>query len=150
MRNTTKQLFKHIESQIPKFNEALVGGLVSKQMQFCEQYVDRIFHCAAPNFPAGLRYLRCERCTPQETLQVITAKRGNRQSYELSRSDIYMVKCIFEFNGEELKPRYLYLPYVNDAGLIHLRGSVFAISPVLADHAVSTGVDSIFIPVNRS
>lgn len=144
-----RKLFAHIEGHCPKFNPLVADGLACKQLEYVEQYIDRIIRCAEPGFPDGLRYVRYARCTPAEEHAVVTAKRNNRQSYELSRSDIYLVKYIFEFKGEELKPRYLYLPFVSDAGLITLLGSTFSISPVLADTAISVGVDSIFIPLNR-
>jgi len=143
------RLFGYIEQHSPKFNTVVAGGLVAKQMQFVEQYIERIIRCAEPSFPPGFKFIRSIRCTPQEEFQVVTAKRNNRQTYELSRSDVYLMKYMFEFQGEELRPHYLLLPYVSPAGLIQIRGSLFGISPVLADHAVSVGVDSIFIPVNK-
>jgi hypothetical protein len=42
---------------------------------------------------------------------------------------------------------HMYLPSVRQAGLITIRASTFAISPVLADRAISYGVNTIFIPL---
>lgn len=145
-----KESFKIVQQRMPPFNEKVVGGYVAREMKNCEGYVERIIHCAAPSFPPGLKYKGCMRCTPMETYQLLTAKRRNRQTYELAQSDVYLMKYLFEYNGEELRPVYLFLPYVNQAGMIHIRDSLFAISPILADHAISAGTNTIFIPVNRA
>lgn len=145
-----KQTFKEVEKRMPKFNDDVVGGFVAKELKNCEYYIERTIHCTATSFPPGLRYKGSMRCTPHETYQHLTMKRRNRQTYELARSDIYMMKYFFEYNGEELRPVHLFLPFVSKAGLIHIRDSLFAISPVLADHAISAGTSSIFIPVHRA
>lgn len=145
-----KLTFKEVDKRMPRFNEDVVGGFVAKELKNCEYYIERTIHCTATSFPPGLKYKGCMRCTPMETYQLLTAKRRNRQTFELARSDIYLMKYFFEYNGEELKPVYLFLPFVSKAGLIHIRDSMFAISPVLADHAISAGTTSIFIPVHRA
>lgn len=144
-----KKLFDYIEEHTPKFNPIIANGLAVQQFQYIENYVDRIIRCAEPGFPEGLRYERYQRCTPHEEYGVTTAKRNNRHTYELTRSDLYMVKYIFTYHGEELKPRYLYLPFVKDAGIISLLGSTFAVAPTLADKTISVGTETIFIPLNR-
>ena len=144
-----KALFAHIEKQFPKFNERVCNGFAVGEMQHVERYIDRTLRDAEQSFPPGLRYRGFERCTPHEEYAFITAKRHNRQTYELASSDIYLVKYHFEYQGEELKPRYLFLPFVRDGGTITLLGSTFQISPVLADKAISVGIDNIFIPLNR-
>lgn len=145
-------LFKLVEDQMPKFNPLIANGLAVEQMKEVENYIDQIFRCAALGFPPGLRYEGYVRCTPIEEYNEITHKRNNKRLCEIARSDLYLVKYNFSYtqNGktEALYPRYLYLPFVNDAGIITLRGSRFMISPVLADRAISVEMDNIFIPLN--
>lgn len=143
------KLFALVEEVTPKFNTLVVDGLAVPQMRLVESYVDRIMKTAEADFPPSLRYLGCRRCTPQEEYAEVTKRLNNQSTFELARSDLYMVKYFFSFEGEELEPRYMYLPFVGEAGIITIRGSVFSISPVLADKAISVGPDSIFIPLNR-
>lgn len=144
------KLFGLVETLIPKFNTSLVDGLACRELKYVEGYVDRIIRCAEVDFPEGLKYRGYRRCTPQEEQTVNTERlSGQTSTLELARSDVFMIKLYFEFKGEELKPCYLNLPFVNDAGIIHIRGSVFSIAPVLADKAISVGSDNIFIPLNR-
>lgn len=144
-----KVLFAHIDKHFPKFNERVCNGFAVGEMQNVERYVDRIIRCAEQSFPEGLVYRGFERCTPEEEYAFATAKRNNKQSFELAKSDVYLVKYYFDYFGEEIKPRYLYLPYVRDCGMITILGSNFQISPVLADKAISVGIDNIFVPLNR-
>lgn len=144
------RLFDHIHNKhTPKLNRAVCDGVAVEHMRSIEGYIDRIIRCAEEGFPEGLKYIDYERCTPQEEYNEVTRKRNNRRSFDLSRSDVYMVRYHFSFDGEELFPLFLYLPFVSDGGLIRLRGSLYSISPVLADKAISVGQNSLFIPLTR-
>lgn len=147
------RLFDHIQKSCPQFNRDITRGLAVKAMAEAEQWIDRIWRCAEADFPPGLRYVDYQRCTPTEEYNIMTAKRSNSNNklyYEYARTDVYLTKYIFEFEGERLPPRPLFLPYVEDGGIIHINGSVFSISPVLADRAISVGEDSIYVPVTRA
>lgn len=144
------RIIELIAEQTPKFNDMVVEGIACAHLNMVELYVDRMFRTAEVDFPPDVRYLGYERCTPQEEYSEQTRRLTNTQStLELARSDVYMVRYRFSFRGEELEPRYLFLPFVTSAGIITIRGSTFSIAPVLADKAVSVGPDSIFIPLNR-
>lgn len=144
-----KKLFDLVEAQTPKMNPIVVNGVAVDQMRLVEDHIHRIFKTAAADFPPELQYAGYRRCTPQEEFNELTKKQNAQTAYELAPSDMYMVKYLFTFQGEELEPRYIYLPFVNDAGIIRIRGSQFQIAPVLADKAISIGPDFIFIPLNR-
>lgn len=150
-----KHLFALVKEKIPKFNELIVNGLAVQQMRLVEPYVDRIFRTAATSFPEGLQYLGYRRCTPHEEFDEIARRTSkgkstskNKTTLELSRTDTYMVKYFFSYQGEELEARHLYLPFVGDGGMMSIRGSMFAISPTLADSTLSVGSDTIFIPMS--
>lgn len=144
-----KQLFELVSQSLPAFNDAIVDGLAVHQLKFVEAYVDRIMRTAEVDFPPELKYLGFKRCTPQEEFTEITRRLSSQSTFELAPSDLFMVKYFFSFKGEELEPQCIYLPFVMPGGLIRIRGSLFNISPVLADKAISVGTDSIFIPLNR-
>jgi len=140
-------LFSLVADATPKFNPSIMNGLAVEQMKGVERYVDSLFRSISKSFPDKLKYVGCSRCTPQEEYQEITRKRNNRYTIDIARSDFFMMKYMFRYDGEDLPDRYIYLPYVRQGGLISIRGSTFSISPVLADRAISYGSDSIFIPV---
>lgn len=140
-------LFSLVADATPKFNPTIMNGLAVEQMKGVESYVDSLFRSISKSFPEELKYIGGSRCTPQEEYQEITRKRNNRYTIDIARSDFFMMKYLFRYNGEDLPARYIYLPFVRQGGLMAIRGSMFSVSPVIADRAISFSSDSIFIPV---
>lgn len=147
-----RRLFAAIQKDCPKFNRQITRGLACAQLKHVEHYIERVMRSAERGFPEGLVFARGDRVSPQEEFNVLTAKRsqkkGSKQIYEFSQSDVYLYKWLFEFQGQLLKPVYTYLPYVRDGGIITITGNKYSISPVMADKAISVGEDDIFIPLN--
>lgn len=144
------RLFDMIDKDVPQFNRQLVRGLACEHLKRAKQHIDRIIRCAEEQYPEGLEFVESTRCTPMEEYNEITKARGNaNRVYDLAKSDVYLVKYQFKYKGENLRPRYLYLPHVRQGGIINIMGKQFAISPVLADKVFSIGVDDIFIPMPR-
>lgn len=149
-------LFKILEADMPRFNPLIANGLAVEKMRLAEQYIDQIFRCAEEGFPEGLKYLGPHPCTPEEEYMELTRRRtepkrrrSTWRNYEISKSDLYMMRYDFEYEGEVIK-RYLQLPYVREGGIITLRDSTFTVSPVLADRAVSVGDNVLFIPLTMA
>ena len=137
-----------IDSRTPKINPLIANGLAVREMRFVEEYIDSTIRDVERDFPDGLRYVDYRRLTPiEEYIRVI--QQNSKTQFDVARSDVYMIVLNFEFKGEKIvKP--LYLPYVRPGGLITLRGSTFAISPVLADKGISLGTDSAFVQISKA
>ena len=133
----------------PKANPLVMKGLACYYMQYADQYVDSVFKSASKSFPQGLEYLGYERCTPYEEFIQITRVINNKRLYDLAKSDLYMNKYKFAFNGKPLPDRFIYLPFVAEGGLFHLGGPLYHITPVLSDKVISPGTDSIFVRLLR-
>lgn len=138
-----------LEATTPKVNDAVMKGLATLYMQNAEQYIDNVFRSAARSFPKGLVYSGYERCTPEEEFAEVTKVKNNKRIYDLAKSDLYLVKYKFTFNDVPLPDRYVYLPFVGEAGIFSLGGSLFHITPVLSDKVISPGFDSIFVRLLR-
>ena len=136
-----------IRERMPKFNRLVADGFAVSQMAYVEQYIDDIWRAASKRFPQGLEYKGYQRCTPNEEYAEIIRKR-TKQMFELTQSDVYMVKYLLSFNGKPLKPRYIYLPFVGQAGSMRIYDSVYYISPVLSDVSISVVKDTVFMPVS--
>lgn len=147
-------LARLVDEDTPKLTPEIANGLAVYLMPHAEKHIDSVFRAAAKGFPRGLTYVGWERCTPQEEYDENTKTKNNRRVYDVARSDIYMVKYLFQFQDStgkvhDLPPRYLYLPYVSDAGTLYLGGSRFNISPILSDRVISVGTDNIFVRLLR-
>lgn len=135
-----------MRERTPRFNRDIVDGFAVKQMKGVEEYVDSIWRSAAERFPPSLVYHGFTRCTPEEEYAELT-KRRNKQTFELTQSDTYMVKYLLSYKGKMLMPKHISLPYVGQAGTMKIYDSVYCISPVIADVAISVVKDTVFVPL---
>lgn len=138
-----------IEEKSPKLNPHVMNGLACLYMQRAEEYVDRVFRSASMSFPPGLIYHGYKRCTPQEEFDEATKPKGNRRSFDLAHSSLYLIRLKFTYNGEAIPDRFIYLPFVEEGGIFSLGGSLYHITPVLSDKVISPGIDSIFVRLLR-
>lgn len=149
-----KLLLDLLHDSMPKINEDIANGLAVRQMQRPEVYVDRLLMIASEDFPPEVKYKGYTLCTPREEVAELIRKRTTPTTLELSRRDWFMVKYHFSFNNgirdEELVPWCLFLPIVQDGGLITFNGSLYQISPVAVDEGLSIGQDEIFLKVNSN
>lgn len=144
-----KYLFDKIHESVPKMNPLICNGLAVEQVKHAEEYIDKVFRSAAASFPPELEYKGCQRCTPNEEYAEQTRERYSKQVFEMARSDFYMVKYLFSFNGVLMPPRYIYLPFLDTAGTMKVRGSQFVVNPVITDRLFSVDYDKIFLPITR-
>lgn len=144
------QLMELMAEETPQMNRDIVDGLATVHVPEMEKYIDNIFRSVAKDFPAGLEYLTYARCTPLEEFNEETRKQTKKATFNLAQSDFYMVKYFFRFEGEDLPPRYMYLPFVGAAGTMVISGSRYAITPVLSDKVISKGADYVFIRLNKA
>lgn len=134
----------------PKINPDIAEGLAVKHIPHLEEYLDNIIRGVAKGFPNELEYVGCQRCTPKEEFDEATKKKNTKRRYDVARTDLYMIKLKFRFQGIDLPPRYIYLPYVSTAGTITIGGSKFIMSPVLSDKVISIGTNNIFVRLLRA
>lgn len=142
---TKRTILEHV----PKLNSEIVNGLTVPYVNKGAEYIHSIFRDVNKSFPAGLEYIGYEVCTPREQFIEATRPRKNKYYFNLARSDLYLVKFLFKFNGKDLPPKYIYLPFVEDGGILHLSGGTFHISPVSTDKVISPSTTCVFIRLLR-
>lgn len=142
-----------IDLDTPKLNPRTAKGLAVEHLKKPEDYVDQVMRSAAKGFPAGLIYEGHKPITPDEEFDVQTRRpsgtRGNKRQYDMARSDVFMEKFFFDFNGEKIQ-RYLHLPAVGEAGTMFISGSRYVISPIMADRVISVGESDVFVRLLRA
>lgn len=147
------EMFRLMKAATPTLNPQLANGLATVQMPHVERYIDDVIRAASRGSHEGLHYLGWARCTPAEEYAVNVRRRtptrqprkNPKKTVDMARTDAVMIKLFFRFNDIKLEPRYVYLPFVGEAGSITINGSDFNIAPVLADRVISIGTDSIFV-----
>jgi|JFJP01.1.fsa_nt_gi hypothetical protein len=138
----------YINEVTPEPNPLVMNGISGHFLNKTEQYVHNIFKCIK-NYPVGLTYEGFEVCTPYEEIQEVTKPKNNKRTYDTAKSNIYLVKYIFNYNGKFLLNKYIYLPYLEDDCILHLGGAMFQLIPVLSDKVITTTHDSVFIRLLR-
>lgn len=143
-----KFLLDRIKADTPPLNPDIANGLAVKYVPYSEAYIDSVWKAVAKDFPKGLEYKGCARCTPFEEFYNEPRKKNDRKMVEIARSDIYLMRYDFSYNGTDFS-RFLFLPFTREAGAITLGGPTYFISPVLSDIILSYEQDNVFVKLLR-
>ena len=135
-----------MDNSTPKFTKQVVDGNAKDQLEFMPAYLDSIFRSSLKSLSpkVNLKYLGWRKCTPEEEFQKMVLTDNTKSQYDIASSDIYLVEYTFEFEGRQFS-RYIYLPYANDANLIHISGTKYHIVPVLSDTVISPSHKELFV-----
>lgn len=150
-----------VDKSTVKINPLIGNGLATTLIPRAADYIEKAFQSVKSDFPACVIYGGGSRCTPQESFDEKTRKRqnkagkqGSRRSYDISPSDLYMMKYRFHYwdgkNKIELDPRYILLPDIRDGGIMQLSGSMWVVSAVLIDRVISVGLSNVFVQLNKT
>lgn len=135
-----------VERNVPKANPLVMNGLVVNVIPRAFNFIDDVLKNVSKTFPEGLTYDGCERCTPEEEYMELIRCKSSKHIYDIGKNTTYLVKFRFSFNGERLDPdRYLYLPYLEDGGILYAYNALLHASPVLVDKVFSVDGSRIFV-----
>jgi hypothetical protein len=136
-----------IKSKTPEMNPVIVNGIATHSLPYALEYIDKIFKWAysTMEMSCGVSYDSYELCTPKEEFEESSRPRGSRRSINVGESSIFMVKFFFSYRGEKLPPKYVYLPFVEDAGSMYLGGSRYFVFPVLSNKVISSTSGGLFV-----
>lgn len=161
---------RFIDESSPDLNMDLACGLAEIHMRSVTDYVDSVWRSASHGFPSCFTYHGFRVCDYIEEhrmslkprnkkRKVKTApgvKNAGNKTYDMSRTDFFLVELDLRYNGNPLQDNkgkpvktYLYLPFVGQGGSIHISGTKWYISPVLADRVISVGMEQIFVRLLR-
>jgi len=143
------KLLSLVSSKMPQINKKAMEGIAMSQLSEVEEYIHNTFRCAAESFPPGLKYIGGRRCTPLEQYREIIRPLKPKKAFEMLRSDVYLMKYLFTFNGIELRPFYIFLPFVSDGGIMFLKGTQYKVTPVLGGKVFNIEHNNIYMPTPR-
>lgn len=143
------QMLAMIKQQVPAINPLIGNGLAVHHFKHIESYVDTIFRTAGEGFQHGIRYVGCRHLSPAEEFNFVTRKRGSRTTFDIAKSDFYLMAYQFEVEtGEgqrEVIERLIYLPFVRDGGIMYINNARYRISPILSDQVISINHADVFV-----
>jgi hypothetical protein len=144
------ELLNLISNSMPQMNKSILNGLSVEHVKEAENYIRDVFRCASESFPPGLKFLEGRRCTPLEQFKEITRPPKPSRTFEMPRSDVYLMKYSFSLRGIELRPQYIYLPFLSDGGLMFLKGAQYRVTPVIGGKIFNIERGCIFMPIPRA
>lgn len=125
------------------FNPIIANGVAERQMRNPHLIIDEVIRRLAGSFPPGFEYIRYSLPTPKEEY-LMKVSSGDKR-IDLSRSDVYLMKLHFSFQGKPLPPRAIYLPFVRKWGEIYIRGALFTLLPILVSVSFDVSKGSLFL-----
>lgn len=143
-----EDVFGKFYSRMTPYNPDIANGFAFSQLDQAPEYVGNKFKQDELNsFPKGLKYIGHEICSPEKTYQVMSnIKHRTKNYYDITHSDVYLVRYMFTWYGQPLKSDvYFLLPYARPGGWMTLKDSQYHIAPVLADIAISVTGDGLFV-----
>lgn len=146
----SKSFIAIVDNSTPKMNPFIVEGVAYHEMKKVLPFIDSRWNLIAPGFPEGLEYRGYKVADPYVDHAERVRKKDPRSAYEISQTDFFLVHYHFRYKGEDMPPLPLYLPFCKIGGLLNISGSMFQISPILADRVISIGDNSIFVDNGRS
>ena len=123
------RLIDLVREQAPKFNDDVARGFVTKELDKGEEYVKLVLLAASSSLPPEIEYVGPGNISTKEQFEVLLRENragrmgGSRESFEYARTSVYLMKCYYRFKGELIE-QYVGLPFVEQGGILYIRGSV--------------------------
>lgn len=140
-----------VDKNTPPINKHVMIGVAYEFMKKALPYLDDSFRSISKSLPSCIKYVGIERCTPLEEYMVASKPRENKRSFDLAKSNTYMVKFMYVYVDpatgveEPIKPVYCYVVYADPGGTMMISGALYHLTPVLSDKVISPGRGSVFI-----
>jgi hypothetical protein len=123
--------------------------MASSHLEYAMKWIHQAFTLVSERYPKGLKYEGVVRCTPEEQFNVLTRRSGSDRTFDIARTDQYLIAVKHSFNDAPLTTRYLSLPYAGPGGLTTIASSRLYFKPVLTDPIISVNVENIFARFNK-
>ena len=152
MKKILNRPFKKMVEDINKPWNPLVMNVLSTEMtKDVMVYLDKIMTSAmlSLNRDIKLEYTGYKKLTPDEEFKVVSADGAKKKEYDFGRSDVRMVRLFFDFEGEAITPKNLYIPFVDEMGILHISDTKYLNIPVLSDTIVSPTSRDVFTRLLR-
>jgi len=137
MNSVLEKLFK----EQPQANQTMIDGFATKEVPKAPAYLDKVIISAMKSVNPRFTYHGYRKLSPKEEYQL----KRNKPNHDLSGSDVLLYEYFFEYDGEKIPRKYLYMPFVRDAGIMEISGTKYAIVPVLTDTVISPSNNEVFV-----
>lgn len=153
MQTIDPDLIDYMDKVPARFNHEITQGYAANTSDKMVSYLDSLLEVCSKTFQDNgkpIVYLGYTYVTPEQRVNEETRPINNKCTYEITKGDYRMIRVNFGLtNGEHLRPRYLWVPYIDHNGLFRLSGATYHVSPTFSDDLFSVEKGSIYMPVTR-
>jgi hypothetical protein len=140
---------KWLNARTPKLNRGIVEGLSHLHSPNIEKLIERLWVCSSKGYPPGITYEGGRRCTAKESFLEVTKSNAPNRAFEMSTSDMYLMRYDFAFHGVPLSPRHIFLPFIRPGGLFTVRDTQYMVTPVISGRIFNIEHGEIYLPSTR-
>jgi hypothetical protein len=127
-KDILRGLSSSISSQVPLF----IDDTCKNGVKMCHEF--------------GLEYKGYRLLTPEEEIGFIAG--SSKKVLDCNKNTLRLIELHHTLHGEELPPRRLYIPYIEDKGRLVLDNTELYVCPVLTDSVISPSTNSVFVKLN--
>lgn len=142
-------LAKTIDEHVPKFTKEVVDGLATTYIPQAPRFIEEVVKNAMKSATPLLEYRGWREATPEETVAAMMGAKNTVSKIDMSRSDVYLILLFFRYDGVDLPPSKLLVPFVGEGGTMHISGTKYHNVPVLTDTVISPTKDMVFVRLHR-
>lgn len=139
------RLIKLATGSLPEMNPRIVNGLATLTPAEVEEFITEAWRCSATSYPAGLEFIGGVRCTPMEQFLEITRPAKPNRTFEMTVSDVYLMKYLFRYKGQLLRPQYYFLPFISEGSLLKLMGTLYMATSVISGRVFNVENGNIYM-----
>lgn len=140
-----------VAAKTTPWNPDIMNVLSTKMVKDVMTYLDKITGSAMLSLNRGipLEYAGYKMLTPEEEFKVVSADGTKKKEYDFGRSDVRMIRMFFNFENEAISPKNLYIPFVDELGIMHISDTKYLNIPVLSDTILSPTSKDVFTRLLR-
>lgn len=130
-------------------NKHIVHSIAAAHMDDIITYMTKFLSGVFKGGANNIKFISISKCGVHETIQQLRNGPANSLKYGVTVSDLVLYKIMVAFNGQPMVPKYIYLPFCREAGLIKISGSTFRLISILSDKSLSPSTNGVFARLFR-
>lgn len=143
MNNVLSQVIDDNSTRVnPNVTEGSAKYILSTAGQYLEDIIKSSIKSLSPSIQ--LKYRGFRKMSAKEEYKLYYGNSGNKNNYDLARSDIYTLEFEFDYMGTIIK-KPLFLPYADDGNILYFSNTMYNIIPVLSDTVITPSRNEVFV-----
>lgn len=141
-------MFESVKDELPKFNDNLLKGFRTQQVNRCAEFMDTVYKEAVKLFNGTLEYKGYRILSPEERVAYNLNNAMIKGRVEIQQSELQLVQYLFQFEGQTI-PVHICLPYLYNGAIVIRDTKYYLLLPII-ERMIYRITDGVIIKVMRS